>query len=133
MRKPENTFIAGVHKYLPHDAPYHEKMANPYRGGTPDVWYSGDKSDLWIEYKYIEKLPVKVPIKIDLSQLQVLWLCNRHNEGRNLAVVIGTPEGCLLLTNLEWERSDITSTEFKERCMSRKDLAAWILRETVEE
>ena len=108
-------------------------MANPYRGGTPDVWYSGDKSDLWIEYKYIEKLPIKVPIKIDLSQLQVLWLCNRHNEGRNLAVVVGTPEGCLLLTNLEWERTDITSTEFKERCMSRKELAAWILRGTVTE
>ena len=133
MRKPENTFITGVHKYLPHDAPYHEKMANPYRGGTPDVWYSGDKSDLWIEYKYIEKLPVKVPVKIDLSQLQVLWLCNRHNEGRNLAVVVGSPEGCLLLTNLEWERTDISSTEFKERCMSRKELAAWILRETTTE
>ena len=130
--KPETNFIKSILKYLPQNL-YHMKNSNPYMGGVADLWFSGNKRDLWIETKYLQKLPVKVPVKIDLSQLQVLWLCNRHNEGRNLAVVVGAPEGCLLLTNLEWERSDITSTEFKERCMSRKDLAAWILRETVEE
>jgi hypothetical protein len=133
VRKPENTFISGVHKYLPNDVPYHEKMANPYRGGTPDVYYSGSKKDLWIEYKYIEKLPVKVPIKVDLSALQVIWLSGRHAEGRNVAVVVGSKDGCLLLRYPEWERTDITSAEFKERCMTRKELGAWILRETVKE
>lgn len=131
MRKPENTFIKGVEKYLPPDEPHHEKMANPYRGGTADSWYSGTKNDLWIEYKWIDKLPVKVPIGIELSALQAEWLKGRKQEGRNVAVVVGSPEGALLLRYPEWERTDLMATEFRERCMTRKELANWILKETV--
>jgi hypothetical protein len=55
--KPETTFIQSIHRHLPKEV-YREKMANPYRGGTPDVWYSGYKSDLWVEYKFIPKLAI---------------------------------------------------------------------------
>jgi hypothetical protein len=130
VRKPENTFIKGVEKYLPPDTPYREKMANPYRGGTADSWYSGTKADVWCEYKWIEKLPLSVPVTINLSKLQLVWLKGRHSEGRNIIVVVGSPEGCLLLKDLEWERTDISSTEFRKRSMSRKELANWILKET---
>ena len=49
---PETRFIASVHRHLPVDL-HHEKMHNAYRGGTADCWYSGQKDDLWVEYKFI--------------------------------------------------------------------------------
>lgn len=90
-RKPENQFIAGVHKYLP-DV-YFEKMNNPYRGGTADVWYSGVHGDLWIEYKYLPKVPSRGLIVPDLSELQKRWIANRRAEGRRVHVVVGCPAG----------------------------------------
>lgn len=130
--KPETSFIKSILKYLPQNL-YHMKNSNPYMGGVADLWFSGNKKDLWIETKYLQKLPIKVPVKIDLSALQVIWLSGRHSEGRSVYVVVGAPDGCLLLRYPEWERTDITAAEFKERCMTRKELAAWILRETVKE
>ena len=44
--KPENTFIGSVHKKFGGKKPYIEKMYNPLRSGTPDVYYSGDVGDL---------------------------------------------------------------------------------------
>lgn len=90
-QKPENQFIAGVHKYLP-DV-YFEKMNNPYRGGTADVWYSGVLGDLWVEYKFLPKLPRRGLIIPDLSELQKRWIHNRRNEGRRVHVIVGCPAG----------------------------------------
>lgn len=69
-KKPETTFIASVHKHLPKEL-HREKMNNPYSSGTPDVYYSGMKADLWIEYKFIPRIPAHdtTEIKIDLSTL----------------------------------------------------------------
>ena len=55
--KPENTFIGSVHKKFGVKKPYFEKMYNPLRSGTPDVYYSGDAGQLWIEYKFIPRIP----------------------------------------------------------------------------
>lgn len=63
-------------------------MHNPYRGGTPDVWYSGKGGDLWIEYKWG---------KGKLSPLQFEWLTKRHEEGRNVAVCKGSAKGAVVL------------------------------------
>lgn len=121
--KPENTFIAAVHRKLDKSV-YREKMANPYRGGTPDVWYSGAKRDLWIEYKFIPKLAVRVPNKIDLSELQRQWIENRTCEGRNIAVVVGSPEGCIIL---RWPvPREIETSEFRERAVPKERVAYWI-------
>lgn len=121
--KPENTFIASIHKYM-HQT-YHEKMFNPYRSGTPDVWYSGSKSDLWIEYKFISKLPVKVDIVLDLSELQKQWLKLRYYEGRNVAVICGCKKGGVVFTDLSWEKS-ITVNEFNNQLKDRLGVASWI-------
>ena len=128
MSKPENSFITGLHKHLP-VALHHEKMHNPYRGGTADVWYSGCR-DLWVEYKFIV-VPVRIttPIKIDLSALQLQWLRRRHEEGRNVAVIIGSKMGGVVFDNLLWETPIHTGT-FIASTLSRKDLAAWILQQT---
>jgi hypothetical protein len=121
--KPENTFITGVHRHLPRTV-YAEKMANPYRGGTPDVWYSGPVADLWIEYKYLPKLP-KQQVTPALSALQTQWLAKRRSEGRNLAVIVGCPDGGVVFRDQEWEHA-LPTPQFQARLLPRPALAAWI-------
>lgn len=122
--KPENTFIRSVNKFLP-DV-YKEKMYNPYRSGTPDVWYSGDIGDIWIEYKYIPKIPKSLKIVPALTPSQLKWLKDRHAEGRNIAVILGCPAGGVFLHNLDWE-IPMTSEEMIMRLRSRESLAKDIL------
>lgn len=131
--KPENTFISGVHKHLPSlEVLHREKMNNPFRSGTADWWYSGSKADLWVEYKYIPKLPVKALILPDLSERQKDWLAGRYREGRNVAVVVGSPEGCVIYTSLGWLK-EIAPEEFRERACTRQELASWLCKQTVRE
>lgn len=93
-RKPEAVFKEGVHKHLPKEV-YRVGMANPYAGGLPDVYYDGPRSDLWVEYKFIEKLPAKGLHLLDLktkpcvSQLQYDWLTRRYDNGGNAVVILG--------------------------------------------
>lgn len=136
--KPENTFITGVHKYLPlvKDV-YREKMNNPYRGGTPDWWYSGGAGDLWAEYKYRKTTPKRGVVWLcstetktpDLSRLQQEWLQGRHKEGRNVCVIVGCPGGGVILRNLEWERP-IPAADFAARLLPRQSVAEWIRKQT---
>lgn len=120
--KPETVFYTAIHRLLPR-AVHKEKMSNPYRGGTPDVWYSGNKGDLWTEYKWVARAPKKA-FKANLSPLQIKWLSERHREGRNVAVVVGSPKGVTILRNLEWERS--IEPHFTS---SRQATADWIRNE----
>lgn len=123
---PENKFIGRVHKKLL-KAVYHMKNHNQYTGGVPDVWYSGNSGDLWVEYKYIPKLPVNVPVRpmALLSPLQAAWLKERYTQGRNVAVIIGAPKGGVILRRREWEL-DIPVITFKSLLISETDLAEWI-------
>ncbi len=104
MSKPETRFYTAVHKLLPREI-HREKMHNIYRGGTADVWYSGNLDDLWVEYKWLTVLPKAALIRLDreLSPLQQRWLQGRHEEGRNVAVIIGTPEGAWILEGVSWQ------------------------------
>lgn len=76
-------------------------MHNAYRGGTPDVWYSGKNGDLWVEYKWAPKVPKSGIIVPDLSPLQLKWLKGRFEEKRNVVVIVGYPDGCLIM---EWPK-----------------------------
>jgi hypothetical protein len=124
--KPETTFTAGVNKLIPVSV-HREKMHNIYRGGTADVWYSANKADLWVEYKWLPKLPKSLEINLVdgaapmLSQLQQKWLNARHSEGRNVAVIVGTPHGALILLNNQWMR-----TVKLDALLTKKDVASWI-------
>ena len=130
--KPENTFIQAVHRHLPpvHQL-YREKMANPYHGGTPDVWYSA-KLDLWVEYKFITvpKRPDTVinlvsPKDPMLSALQQQWLADRYTEGRNVQVIVGCKEGGVVFTDTAWTRP-VTAVEFRKRLLTRQQVAQHI-------
>lgn len=126
-RKPENTFITGVHKYFPSKlVPHREKMANPYRGGTADCWYSGDKADLWLEYKFITRVPKSAGILPALSALQLDWLRGRYNESRNVAVIVGCPTGGVIYERLAWE-CEMSPLAFTTKIKTRSELAQWIL------
>lgn len=130
-QKPESTFIASVHRYLPLEL-HAEKMNNPYSSGTPDVYYSGNKADLWCEYKFFPKLPVRSPtLKADLSPLQLKWLRGRYTEGRNVFVIVGCPAGGVVLSNLEWE-NPVPLITFTSRIISRAALAEWLSTATLE-
>ena len=131
MSGPENTFIASVHRYLP-DAVYRMKNHNQYNGGIPDVWYSGSKADLWVEYKFIT-LPKKDDTLIDLtalknpilSNLQQQWLAERHKEGRNVAVVVGSKLGGVWMPKLDWSVT-LSTYSFREHTISRNAIAETI-------
>ena len=90
----ESEFTRKVNAILTKDyGVYCEKMFNPMRGGTPDCWYSKKGSpDVWVEFKYHKTLPVRGR-DVGCSELQKRWLLARHEEGRKVFVVVGTPEG----------------------------------------
>ena len=124
MSKPENSFIAGVHKYV--DC-YAEKMHNPYRGGTPDVWYSGKTRDIWVEYKFVA-IPARAETLVipNLSALQLNWLKLRHGEGRHVAVVVGCKTGGVILQDPSRWEFGLTTQEFRDALQSRKSVAEFI-------
>jgi hypothetical protein len=125
--KPETTFSKSVDRHVPTHV-HHEKMCNPYRGGTFDKWYSClNGKDLWVEYKFLI-LPKRdsTVIKFTLSPLQFTWGRDRLEEGRKVAVIVGCKEGGVLLTDLEWEQP-MTCAKFKSRMQSRQELAKGIM------
>ena len=144
--KPENTFINSLNDKVPikrrkrsakaraaHRGPgiHYEKMNNPYSSGTADSWYSGNKGDIWIEFKWLPKTPVRAtvdPTKL-LSALQRDWLNERVEEGRKVYVVIACPDGCVLLENLAWNDVYAANT-FRSLLRSKEALAHWITTQT---
>jgi hypothetical protein len=134
-RKPENVFISSVHNHLPPKL-HREKMANPYRGGTPDVWYSGDKADLWVEYKFVI-LPKRADtvIDVELSPLQWEWITRRHLEGRHVAVIVGCKEGAFVwgADPNELRKLTLTRSTFLAGVVSRAKCAEWIASRTLKD
>lgn len=132
-RGPENNFIGSVHKHLPMKL-YRMKNNNAYTAGIADVWYSG-VSDLWIEYKFIT-VPKRPDTVIDLatgkapmlSALQQEWLRSRHEEGRNVGVIIGSKDGGVWLPGLAWDQT-ILAKDFLAHLRTRKQLAEEIIKE----
>lgn len=130
--KPETTFTTGVHKYLPREV-YRMKNNNPYNSGIPDVWYSADLSDMWVEYKFLPSVPQRGIVdakRVGLSALQSAWLAGRHKEHRNVAVIVGVPGGGVIMRDLEWEVG-LSPAEFKARIQPRPALANWIAQQTL--
>lgn len=124
--KPENRFIASIHKKLP--TVYAEKTNNPFRAGTADVWYSGECGDLWIEYKFIERIPRSKKILPEVTPRQSRWLNNRFDEGRNVAVVLGLPTGGVIYRNKEW-MCPLDHETLAGRVVSKDDIARWIFQQ----
>lgn len=96
------------------------KICAAYVAGVPDCRYSGYKATLWIEWKYIHKLPKKH--KPRCSPLQIDWLREEYERGRNVAVMVGSPEGIALYRNLDWETQQPTAP----RLLTKDQALDWI-------
>ena len=114
----ESTYLRSVNKKLPGEI-YVWKVADQFTSGVPDCWYSSPDGDLFVEWKYAKSL--KRQHKPQLSALQKLWLNARLAEGRNVAVIVGSPDGCLTYTNGEWN-----SAKKVTALLSKDETAAWI-------
>lgn len=132
-RKPENVFIASVHRLLPPvTLLYRMKNNNDYNSGIADCWYSGPRGDLWIEYKFLE-LPKRDKTIIDLvggkdpmiTPLQQQWLAERLNEGRDCWVIVGCKDGGALFKKQQWG-TPLATVEFKRLLKTRAELATLI-------
>jgi len=130
MSKPETRFYSAVHKLLPSNL-HREKMHNPYRGGTADVWYSGNLDDLWVEYKWLAILPKKAPVRLEkeLSPLQQQWLTGRHKEGRNIVVILGTPEGAWGFEGMSW-KEPLNPDIIRTNGLTKRTVADYIKKRT---
>lgn len=128
--KPETNFSNALRDALP-EGIYSMKNNNEYVSGIPDLWFSGRKGDLWVEMKFIQKLPKTVPIRpYDLlSKMQEKWLRDRYEEGRNVAVIIGCKRSTrlegIILRDLAWER-DIPTQDFDALIVSKSELVSFI-------
>ncbi len=96
------------------------------------MWYSGNKADLWVEYKFLPQIPQTAiidPLKL-LSVLQYNWLRQRDEEGRNVAVIIGCEKvGGVILRDQEWKLR-FPADKFRDRLIPRKAIAQWITEAT---
>lgn len=123
----EHSYIKAVHRLLPPDL-LKWKIHDSFVGGVPDAMYAGPSNILFVEYKYVPKLPKRDSTKIrtTLSAQQVLWLNKMNDFNKKVAVVIGGADDTnVILTDKRWETS-LTKAEYIKRAISRKDVAAYI-------
>lgn len=126
--KPETTFVRAINSKL--KTTHCEKMSNPYRSGTADLWYSGEAGDLWVEYKYIPRIPRTKSILPDLSARQKEWLDSRCAEGRNVAVVLGIGRDSAVIYRKGAWNTPLTDDQLQARCITRAQLVSWIFDQT---
>lgn len=128
--KPENNFIGKIHKRLP-AAIYRMKTNNPYVAGIPDCYYSGVDGDLWVEYKFVAKIPKNGMVKIALSALQRQWLEGREREGRNVAVIVGSPEGAVIFYLDVPVPEEMSAAHFRRAMIDIEETTLWITEQTM--
>tara|TARA_R110000868_G_scaffold19020_1_gene82350 strand:- start:387 stop:842 length:456 start_codon:yes stop_codon:yes gene_type:complete len=93
----ETGFINKVHKALPKEI-YKWKIRDTYHGGVPDVYYSGTKGCIFIEYKYQKTIPLRPTSKIKTrtSQQQRHWLSTARMHNVPSFLVVGANDKILL-------------------------------------
>lgn len=120
-RGPENRFRESIHRKLPKQI-HHEKMNNPFRGGTFDDWYSGRHADIWVEWKYDQTGKAKP----NLSELQKRWGRERFAEGRRVFVLVGDPfGGRLFKLPSQWEAGVGADR------LTKEEIVAWLVEQTL--
>jgi len=115
----ESNYITAINNLIPIEIE-RWKINDSYTSGVADTYYSGNKTDIWIEYKLVRNNPKKHTPK--LSALQKAWLKRQYNRGRKVYVLVGVKGGKgVILKNLEWENQcDMT------QLLTKKQIAQWI-------
>lgn len=127
----ESGFLKALRAHLIRGGAYYLKLNLRFMRGVPDIWLSGSKSDLWLEGKFSPTIPKLLNLSEYLSAHQQEWLAGRHQEGRNVGVVIGFQNngtfGGIFLPGLTW-RDAIPRETVKEKFLKTKDLANILLQ-----
>jgi hypothetical protein len=120
----EHNFIKAVHRYLPSEL-FRWKIHDTYAGGVPDAFYLGPASALFIEYKYVKKLPARPTtiLRTSLSKQQELWLNRLHDCSFPGWYVIGAEDRCIIVKDTQ---RVITTARFLRDCISFKEAACQI-------
>tara|TARA_S200000501_G_scaffold100421_1_gene93880 strand:- start:595 stop:990 length:396 start_codon:yes stop_codon:yes gene_type:complete len=120
----EHSFIRSIHNKL-HPDVYKWKIHDTFTGGVPDVMYCGPKQILFVEYKYLKRLPKKdtTLIRHSLTPQQNDWLC-RINKPSQAGLIIGCENQCIILT-CDFTRN-ISKLNFIEQNRTRSYVAEWI-------
>lgn len=134
MSGPEGKYIDKVHRQIDKlFSPDNYRMSNtnPYIGGIPDIYYEGRFGCLWVEYKYLEKLPKILdlidPKKKLLTANQIKWLRRGNSNHGNVAVILGTATGeGIWFKNLSWEVQHSSKTLIP-KLMTPKEMASKIV------
>ncbi len=107
---PERKYIHRVHNSIDPQWNLHKQGNTGIIGvnGTPDYYYEGFNSVTWIEYKYVKNLPerfniVDVECRFKVTPLQRRWLNRAVKNQVRVAVVLGSEEGALIITEGRWE------------------------------
>ena len=121
----EHGFVRSVHRQLSPDV-FVWKINDKYAGGVPDAFYAGPARCLFVEFKYVT-LPKKETslVRTNLSEQQKLWLNRMLAMDKNVAVVIGSDSGGLILSSGAWN-SQVTKTTFTKYALSNNKISAWI-------
>lgn len=123
---PEARFIRSINRLLPSDI-YSEGMANPYRGGTPDRYYEGSRSHLWVEYKYIKTVPASWRIKDHVTALQIKWIRRAQKNHVPIAVIAGfNKSGLILVEDMYWDMS-LSRHDINRYLLSKEKIVNFII------
>lgn len=108
-QKPENVYIGRIRRKLKKLRPDIDaiKMNNPYTAGIADLYIDGPGGDIWVEAKWSDKIPrildlTNLAKKPCLSKLQQDFLWRRYNNGRAIAVLLGTRTGGYIFPDTSW-------------------------------
>lgn len=114
----EHGFVRKVHQKLKADKRLRKiwKINDNFQGGVPDAYYLAEAGDLWVEYKYIPRLPKRGTTLIvpDLSELQYGWLRDEQECGNMAWVAVGHPGGVWVTADLDRCREGIATSTFVE-------------------
>lgn len=130
-RKPEATFRDAVDRHLPATV-HRQGGATTFSNGTPDRYYEGRGGALWAEYKYAPKLPKVLDLvhgasTPKLSALQARWLRRAAGNGVAVCVVLGWPEGGVILPGTEWSYL-LPADRLRQKMLTRREIAVEIAR-----
>lgn len=120
----EHTFIRSIHKHLPAKL-LRWKIHDTYAGGVPDAFYGGPHGVMWVEYKFLRKLPVRTTtrLKVNLSPLQIQWLARLNACGQTTKVIVGHGKNGIVLDN---PQQTVVQHDFVTNAQSIRQLAQLI-------
>lgn len=134
----ESGLITAIHRHIP-KTQHSQSMtgASTTHNGTPDRYYDGPRSDLWVEYKMLDAMPrsklvgfVSDSKRGCYSSLQYEWMLRRYTNSLNLPHgpnqigIVGLPNRTAVIqtTPTEWrEGSSITNA------ISFREVALWVI------